>query len=346
MSTNPIGVCIIGCGAMGRNHAQAWSGRDDARVLAVFDPVAEAREAMAAEFDATAYDSQDAAIEHEGVQAVSICTPLPFHRQAACFAAERGRHILCEKPLAGSREDCDAILDAARRHDVQLCVGHQYRNWPRNQRLRQAYLDGVLGTPLMARYTLIFEVRPKLAMHRRSMNKGPVMDVAPHFIDLMRFFTGAEPTEVFATGAVFGKGKPRLEPIDEADLAIDAAHLQVRFDGGHVLSVELCWGMPEDFPGTMEESIFGPLGRMRKASDGAFLIRGKDAEMQETLDHRGGGPEARVDDLARAIRENRPPEVSGEDGRVSVLTALAALESIETGRPVNVNVNVHGAATK
>jgi len=109
-------IAVIGCGAMGQHHARGWQEREEADVVAVFDAHADACNALAEELGATAYGSYEQAIDHEGpgsVDAVSVCTPTPFHRPIACYAAERGRHILCEKPLSGSIEDCDAMVDAA-----------------------------------------------------------------------------------------------------------------------------------------------------------------------------------------------------------------------------------------
>ena len=332
-----INISLIGCGAMGRNHATAWSQHvDNAEVISVFDPDADARKAVAEEFGAAAYDTYQAAIDHDGVTAVSVCTPTPFRCETTCYAASRGKHILCEKPLAASREDCDAMVEAAERNGVHLCVGHQFREWARNQRVKQAYEAGKFGSPLFGLYTAVAEVRPKLAMHRNSMNRGPVLDMAPHFIDLMRYFTGANPTHVFATGAIFGADKPRLASIEDDDRAIDAAHVHVRYQNGHALTVEVVWGMPEGFNGgESEENIIGPRGRMRKVGPNTELFFGQDEV--ETLEKTEFSAAPRITDLARAITEGRAPTVTGEDGRISACTALAALESIKTGQVVTLD---------
>lgn len=186
-------IAIIGCGMMGKNHAKLWQASGQAKIVAVFDAAAEARDAMAKDLGAVAYDTYQKAIDHEGIDAVSVCTPTPYHREITCYAAQRGRHILCEKPMAPSIEDADAMIDAAQRHGVHLTIGHQYREFARYKRIKELCDAGTLGSPLMVRLQDFREVRPKLAMHRQSMNKGPVLDMAAHWFDLMRFFTGAEP---------------------------------------------------------------------------------------------------------------------------------------------------------
>ena len=329
-------IAIIGCGAMGKYHARQWQSRDDAKVAAVFDPVAGARDALAKEMSAPAYDNFRGAIDHKGIDAVSICTPMPFHREIACYAAQRGRHILCEKPIAGTIEDADAMIDAAERHGAWLTIGHQYREWPRNKRIKELYDGGSLGSPLMARYETVAEVRPKTAMHRMSMNQGPVLDLSAHWFDLMRFFTGAELVSVYASANVFGRGKPRLAQVADDDFAPDAAEVQARFEGGHVLSIGVIWGMPEGFPGFGREQIVGPKGVVHAQDAQTEVLLGRD--QRETVPPTGGEPAPRIADLVNAIRTGTPPRVTGRDGREAVRGCLAALESIRSGKVVELSV--------
>lgn len=326
-------VGIIGCGAMGKSHAQQWRTHGEAEVVAVFDPVAASAEALAKEVGAKAYDSYEGVINHKGLDAISICTPTPFHRPVACYAAERGVHILCEKPLAGTIEDCDAMIAAAEKHKVWLTVGHQYREWPRNQRIKQLYDDGMLGKPLIARYEAVAEVRPKVAMHRRSMNQGPLLDITAHWFDLMRFFTGAEPVSVYASGNIFGKGKARLSGIPDDDFAFDAGEVQARFAGGHILSVGVIWGMPENFPGFGREQIAGPNMLVRAQNQDTEVVFGPDRT--EIVPTTSAEPAPRIRDMVNAIKNGTPPRVNGIDGRESVRGCLAALKSAETGQVVH-----------
>ena len=328
-------IAVIGCGATGKRHARGWHERQEAEVVALFDADADACNTLAEELGATAYDTHEKAIDHEGVDAVSICTPTPFHRPIACYAAERGRHILTEKPMGASVEDCDAMVEAAERNGVWLTVGHQYRNWPRNMRIKELIDQGALGSPLIGRYQAVAEVRPKTAMNRKSMNQGPVLDMAAHWVDLMRHFTGCEPASVYGSGHVFGRGKPRLAALErDDDFAIDAAEVQVRFEGGHILSFGIIWGMPESFPGAMSEQITGPTGLVRNTGGQAQAIFGPDENQQETLPTDPGQPMPRIADLIEAIQTGKKPLVTGADGREAVRACRAALQSIETNQVI------------
>jgi UDP-N-acetylglucosamine 3-dehydrogenase len=316
---------------MGRQHAKAWHARADADVVAVFDPIEERCEALAGELGARKFSGWDEAIECEGVDVVSVCTPTCFHSEIARFAASRERHVLTEKPLATSLAEGEAMIRSAQEHDVLLGVSLQYRDFARNRRLKEVVDSGSFGGPLFVRYVDVRDIRPKVAMHRRSMNNGPVLDMACHYFDFMRYLTGAEPVTVFATGHVFGQGKPALEGVD--DVAIDAADIQVRFENGHVLSVFVNWGMPNGYENVPGELVTSPTSMARNDGDEfKIVVDGR----EESVEMKGAGPEGRIANLAEAIQGKEELEITGENGLAALRVSLAAFESIEAGRAVEV----------
>lgn len=333
MKSEKLRVCVIGCGDMGAKHAAAWARRDDARVVAVSSPTEARRRALADKFGAKAYADAYEAMDQDDVNVVSICTPAGFHADYACHAMRRGRHVLCEKPIALTLADAGRMIACAAEHRVHLATSFQYRGLPRIAKYRELFLSGELGSPLLMQYRDTREVRPKLAMHRPEGNGGVVIDMAGHHIDAFRYITGAEPVEVTATGHTFGRGKPRLQSIER--LAIDAATLQIRFAGGHALQLLLNWGMPEGFPEQRAEYLAGPklAGVVETAEfDKQFCLqRGIE---REVLPDAVPNHASRVDDLAEAILNGKPLEVTGQDGRVALRVSLAALQSIQTERSV------------
>lgn len=327
-----LGAAIIGCGDMGGNHANAWSALDDSFVATVYDPQEARCHALAERVGARACGSYEEAITHDDVGAVSVCVPVGMHSEVACFAANNRRHVLTEKAIALSVPQAEAMIAAAKANDVHLSVSFQYRAFQRNQRYRELFQRGDFGGPVFVRYEDIREVRPKLAMHSQALNGGPVVDMAGHYFDLIRFFTGEEPMSVFASGHIFGKGKPRLAAVD--DLAIDAAAIEVRMGGGHVLSVFVNWGMPEGFPGWGTEQFVGPAMSVRPV-EGQVECTWADRKVR--LPNAGpdpAGPAARVADLASAILRGTPLEVTGEDGLAALKVSLGALESARVGQAV------------
>lgn len=327
-----IPVCVIGAGQMGTEHGRAWAARADAEVIAVFDPDGGRCKKLAGELGAEAFSAYEEAIALNGVEAVSVATPTCFHAEIACFALAHGRHVLCEKPLALSMKEADAMVQTARDHGVLLSTSLQYRDFSHNRRLKELVDSGVFGSPLFVRYIDLRDIRPKPAMHRRSMNNGPVLDMACHYFDFMRYLAGAEPATVFAAGHVFAAGKPRVADID--DLAIDAADIQVRYTNGHVLSVYVNWGMPDgyEFAG---ELIASPTSLAK--GDGKRLTIVLDGQ-EEVIDKGWADPEHRIDRFAKAIHGEEELEVTGANGRIALAVSLAAFDSIETGRAVDVAI--------
>lgn len=325
-------VCIVGCGDMGGNHANCWKRRDDSQIVAVCDLIEERRMKMAENTGATPYLDYRDAIMHEGINAVSVCIPVCDHSKVSVFAAENGRHVLCEKPIALTVEQADTMIEAARRNSVVLSTSFQCRGFARHVRTRELIREGCFGGPLIARFTDIREVRPKLAMHRQSENGGPVIDMAGHYFDLMRWLTGCEPVRAFARGHIFGRGKPSLASVE--DFAIDAADITVEMTGGHVLNVLVNWGMPEGFGSLGEELIVGPALSIQTVGGKVIMKTGSETESWEASEGNPPGSSVRINDFAEAIHEGRRPEVTGEDGRIALSVSLAALRSIETGEIV------------
>lgn len=328
-----LNVSVIGCGDMGGQHARAWQAFPGARVVSLYDPDQARCEQLAAAVKAAACTSLEHAVLHPDVTVVSVCTPAACHADTACFALAHGRHVLCEKPLTLTLAEADCMIAAAEKSGCKLATSFQYRGFSRFRRLQELFRAGAFGEPLVLSFSDIREVRPKLAMHRRSMNGGPVIDMVSHYFDLLRFITGDEPTRVYAQGHVFGLGKPRLAAV--TDHAIDAAGIEVTTARGHLLRVLVNWGMPEGFPGFGEELAMGPLLCARPRGAKLELRSGQGAVEEDLPPDDGPGPTVRIRDLAAAIA-GAPQEVTGADGRRALQLSLAALESIETGVPAEV----------
>ncbi len=334
-TTAPYGVAVIGCGAMGGAHAAAWSARDDARILSVYDPDTARMAALAERTGAAPASSWQAAIETDGVDMVSVCTPICFHAEMTIHAAACGRHVLTEKAIALTLEDADAMIAAAEENAVKLVVAYQHRAAPPHRTWRRLVRDGVLAGPLFIRLQDVRGIRPKTAMHRISENGGPVIDMAGHYFDLVRFFTGAEPLRVSAQGHCFGRGRPQLAAFD--DIAIDAAEILVEYTDGHVLSTCVNWGLPWGHAGRGEEYIVSRDTVSTMAAENRVAVRYADREVIYDPEDAPSGTAVRVADLVEAVANDTRPDVAGEDGRVALACCLAALESIETGRTVTLD---------
>ncbi len=327
----PYNVAMIGCGAMGNVHAEAWTRRGD-KVVTCYDPLPDRKAAMAAKYGATPCDSMESAVRDERVQVVSVCTPVCFHSPISVFAAEHGRHVISEKPIALTLAQADAMTAAAKANRVQVAVSYQYRGLPRYQRYREIFQRDAFGGPILARFVDVRSIRPKPAMHSQSQNGGPIIDMAGHYFDLFRWITAQEPTRVYARGHVYGKGKPFLAHI--TDFAIDAAEILVDFTGGHVLSVLVNWGLPEGHPGYGTEELAGPDLVVSPKGD-KISERYCDREVLHDLAPAPFGNTVRIEDLVAAIENRQPLELDTDTARRALAVSLAALESIRTRAAVD-----------
>jgi len=329
--SDQTGVAIIGCGMMGQAHADAWAERDERAILAVYDPIEDRAAKLAAKHGASMAASCEEAIQTDGVSIVSVCTPVCFHPEISIAATKAGKHVLCEKPIALTLDEAEAMDAAAKQAGVQMAVSYQYRWRSRYQLYRQLVESGALAGPIFARFVDVREVRPKTAMHRKSMNGGPVIDMTGHFFDLVRFITGAEPETVFATGHTFGQDKERLAGIN--DLAIDASEIQVRYGGGHTASVFVHWGLPEGSTTYSNEYLATAKAVVRPDEKRVIVRRGKDEQAHDLADD-PKGPAGPIAALLEAIGGRPSPGVRASEGRTALAVSLAALESIATGRAV------------
>lgn len=324
-------IGIVGCGDMGHQHAGAWTRSGHAVVAAVFDPDHSRASAMADAHQADTCPSWQALTARADIDVVSVCTPAVDHAPVSLAAIAHGHHVLCEKPMALTLAEADAMISAAEAAGVRLAIGHQYRWTPGNRTMAKLIASGALGGPVVIRFEDRREVRPKTAMHSARLSGGPIQDMTGHWFDLASAFTNAAPLSVHATGGTFGAGKPRLEAVD--DLAPDTAEILVRYRGGHAASLGICWGLPEGTPAHGGTSVFGPDGLLR--SDGDVVIHHHSGG-QVTLnpDDTRDPRDHMVADLLAAIVEQRPPTINGSVGRNALALSLAALESLRSGATV------------
>ncbi len=167
-------------------------------------------------------------------------------------------------------------------------------------------------------------------MHRRLMNGGVGVDMAGHMFDMLRYITDSEIVRVFASGHVFGAGKPELEGLD--DLAVDAASIEVETEAGHLGSFYINWGMPRAYRApTNGPELIGPLGGVYSSSGTVVLECG---DHREEWPDRSPGMAVRLDRFVAAVADGAELDVTYRDARIALDLSHAALESIEKRRVV------------
>jgi len=196
-----VRVGVIGAGVIGRYHCETLALRlSGAELTAVADVDEDAaRRAAALATGALATTDHRALLADGSVQAVVIATPNDTHGDLIREAARAGKHVFCEKPLALDLASADAALAEAAGQGVKLQIGFQRRFDPAYREARRAIADGELGAVELIVGTTRDPRPPGLAQLRRS--GGLFTDTTIHDLDSVRFLTGLEVVEVFATGS-------------------------------------------------------------------------------------------------------------------------------------------------
>jgi len=340
MSEEPLRVCVVGCGFMGSIHANCWSKVSEAQVVAVVDILEERAQKLAGELGLERFftDYREA-IDLPQVNVVSICIPTNIHAEVALYSAERGKHVFTEKPIALDLEQADAMIAAARGNNVCFSVGLMRNHSPVMAEIRRWIDDGRLSQPVVYWASDIREVRPKREMHDVHANGGPVIDMAVHLFATWRYLFDSPAQEVYAHGFTYARQRPELASISHK--ALDTATVSVRHLSGDVGNFLVSWGVP---PGVVPP----PMPEVMLTASGVLHATFGASHQQASLQSEGGNWETIVTseenmyqceilDFAQAILDDRPPLVSGEQGRAALQVALAALESIRTRSPVRIN---------
>ena len=338
MNNQILRVGIVGCGDMGNRHAAAWAEVPGAQLYAVVDNKPESACALAERYHAPhcCHDYRQA-LALPDLDVVSVCIPTAFHAEVSLFAMQQHKHVFCEKPIALTLEDADAMIALAERQGVQLGVAFLRRYSPVFEQLRTLLASGAVGRPVMAHSVDIREQRPKLMMHDRELTGGAVVDMGVHIFDTWANLFDSPAVEVFAQGLLLATGRPELTDI--AELAHDTAAVTVRYASGDCGIFVITWGLPLGVqPEPTPERIYAPDGLVEVTLDfdQQWLRLNTPESGWETLvasDENLYSLEIAA--FAADIRSGRAPRTGGVDGREALRVALAAVEAIETRRVVH-----------
>ncbi len=329
MRNGKIGVGLIGCGVMGRSLATQLLTLDDAQLVGVCDADPNAANALGSELGVWATTNLDELLSHEAVDAVMIATPNHLHAEHTVAAAKAGKHVFCEKPMALTLEDCDRMIAACKENKVNLMIGHVLRYFPIHAKVKELVASGELGRLLCLTvhrvgggYSGIWD---KSWRRSRAQSGGMLFEVHIHELDFLRF-VGGEVGQVIAMGDNF------CHP--EQDFP-DCLLITVRFQSGalghlHASQVSVAGGY-----GGRADCEKGSL-LFPKLWDGELVVQTeKQQQVIKASELSTENPVRReLREFIASIREQRPPAITGEDGKAAVALALAVYRSLETGAPV------------
>ena len=281
-----------------------------------------------------AYDSDEALLADPQVNAVYVATPPHLHARQALLAAQAGKHILCEKPLALNTGEARRMIDAARANNVALTVGYYQRFNARHQRIKSLLAAGAIGQVTAARISFSerFPPQPGVWHHDPAISGGgPLMDLGVHCIDLIRYLCG--PVQSVAA---------LVDTLVDRSPVADTATVLLRHEGGAQAVVTSHWTTANHDPERFNRvEIYGTEGTIvaapiqAKDSAGTLqLITGKGIQ---DFSVEPGGPRPHVallEAFAAAAAGKSPNPIPGEEGLAGLAVVEAARESARSGKRI------------
>jgi predicted dehydrogenase len=334
VSEEPVGVAVLGCAHRPHawSYARALATSPSTRLVGVHDPDAALGHSVADDVRAPYVAVAEDLVASPEVEAVVVCSPTALHRRDVELAARHGRHVLCEKPLATTVEDGEAMVRGTAAAGVQLHTAFVSRLLPAVRRVKAAVGTGDIGQVVGIRAGN--RGRPPLPPHyppwittRAQSGGGALIDHSVHLTDLVRHVTGQEVAWVAAeTGSL-------LWGTDVEDCAL----LSLRLTGGAVAGLDPSWSVPAGNPWDYD-FFLEVLG-----THGSVEIDDVSESLQLVSSRAGGGlrlvgfgedaDRSLIETFAASVRagEVLAPCADGEDGLRALEVALAGYRSAVDG---------------
>lgn len=361
-----INVCIVGCGRIATLNVLGYRDNPDARLYAVCDLNEEKAKAFAEENNAVkVYTNYEDVLKDENIQVVDLLVPHHLHCKMTVQACEAGKHVSVQKPMALSLEECDIMIDAAKKAGVKLKVYENFIFYPPYVKAKELIEQGEIGDPLTIRIKMNagnnkygWSVDPATWAWRMEESKSGggelVFDDGNHKFSVARYFMG-EPESVFAyIGKSIMEGETFVKKDGtEVQFYQDAPSMITwRCKGGERYGVfDITWSkdmeINSDYYACDERvEITGTKGVIwitrctGKMLQIPTLILYKDGQTIHFDNLRDDWADSFIDstkDFIEAIKNDRDPVLTGEDGREVIKFSLAAMQSAMDERPVNVD---------
>lgn len=333
-----VKIGIIGAGRIGKLHARNLAFNiSDATIVAVSDVYLDAAKQCAAEcrIPKTVMNHREI-MEDPDIEAIFVCSSTDTHAQMIIEGAEAGKHIFCEKPIDHDLERIDKALDAVEKAGVKLQIGFNRRFDPNFKRARDYVREGRLGTPHIIRITSRDPEPPSIEYVKVS--GGLFFDMTIHDFDMCRYLMGEEVVEIYAAGTSLVD--PKIGEAGDVDTAI----ITLTYESGAYCVIDNSRQAVYGYDQRIE--VFGNDGCVvvdnREPYSATFFKRGqvqrdplhyffleryKDAYLDETQE------------FVKCVQEDKEPSVTGIDGKIPIIMAMAAQQSLQEHRPVKVELD-------
>jgi predicted dehydrogenase len=341
-----IKIGIIGAGAIAR-HRHLPETRDNpfAEVGAVCDVVRERAEEMTVKYGGKAYTDYQEMLADEDIDAVIVAATNTTHAKMTIAALEAGKHVLCEKPMATTLEDAQAMMDAAERAGMKLMIAQNQRLEDANKKAKEILQSGKLGKVYTFRAIFghpgcedwAIDGEDTWFFRREITGLGTLGDLAVHKLDLIRWLLDDEYTEASAFVDIMEKTYPDGEPINVEDNAI----CLLRTQKGAIGTMVTSWTYRKEDNTTYIYCENGVLS-LYAHPDYPVVV---DYDHERAEYHKVGKKPTNVEQVKSGIIDafvdcivnDTEPLIPGIEGYKALEVVLACQESAETGQIVKIN---------
>lgn len=332
----PLKIGVIGCGSIAKHrHIPEYMANEHAEIVAVCDIVKDRAEEMADQIGAKAYTDYKELLKDESIKAVSVCTPNALHAPISINALKAGKHVLCEKPMATSTEEAQAMIDAANQAGRKLMIGHNQRFVPSHQKAKELISKGEAGKIYSFRTAFghggpegwSVDGKDSWFFRKEEAFIGAMGDLGVHKTDLMRYILGEEFVEV---GAFVETSSKENADVDDTAVCV------LKTESGTIGTLAASWSYQKEDNSTV---IYGEKAVLRLEEDpvNSLVVQYSTGEVVkyelggiQTNDDGGQSASGVIDRFVTSVVEDVPAAVPGEEAMKSLQVVLGALESSKT----------------
>ena len=336
MKDGKVRIAIISASSMAHQHMASIAKDPKLDFAAICDIDREKLEKAGEEYGVTdLYTDYKEMLKDDTIDAVVVCTPDQLHREMTINALESGKHVLCEKPMALSLDDCLAMMEAEKRTGKKLMVGQICRYTPGFIAAKKLVDEGAIGDLFFveSEYAHDYSKIGGAGNWRRTPERHGFLGGGCHAVDLLRWIAG-NPTEVFA----YANRKMLTDwPVDDATISV------MKFPNDVIGKVFVSIGCKRNY--TMRTVLYGSKGTIICDNTSPELTLFQVTEDKDEFtkpimipvqinNHNTFGE---LDEFADLIKNDLPVKMTGKEGASTVVASLAAVESARTGAPVKIS---------
>jgi UDP-N-acetylglucosamine 3-dehydrogenase len=337
-------IAVIGCGSIAKHrHLLEYNSNQNADIIAVCDINEERVREVAEQYGLTAYTNYEQLLKEEEIDAISVCLPNYLHAPVSIAALNAGCHVLCEKPMATSREEGVDMIKAAKANDKKLMIAHNQRFVASHVKAKELIEKGEVGKIYSFRTTFghggpegwSADGASSWFFKKDQAFIGAMGDLGVHKADLLRHLLGEEFVEV--AGFIETNAKENTDVDDNAVCIL-------KTESGVIGTLTASWAYHSKEDNST--IIFGEKATLRLEDDPNYslIVQYANGEMvnyqlgQIQSNDEGGQTNTHViDTFIDCIVNNKEPLINGEEGLKSLEVILAAMESSESKQIARLN---------